>query len=191
MQISVLHNRKEKLDPKMQTIENEIAENLTVTCRENFNEYLYNSSLHGLRYVGDRTISRLERVFFACMFFLVVIFSIYFISSIWVKWSASPLIITLSSMPISIKELPFPGKMNTHMTRNSLILFLFSEFYMEKQSPFAIWTKCVKAQFKTSQQTAQSVRLLKVYVLVVEFLLTMKRSQIRPHGHFIGKFFWM
>lgn len=61
MQITVLHNRKDKIDPKVQKLESDIRENLTVTCRENFNEYLYNSSLHGLRYVGDRTISRWER----------------------------------------------------------------------------------------------------------------------------------
>lgn len=61
MQISVLHKRRDHLDSRMNKLENEIRDNLTVTCRENFNEYLYNSSLHGLRYVGDRTISRLER----------------------------------------------------------------------------------------------------------------------------------
>lgn len=61
LQISVLHNRKDRSDQKVQKFENVIGQNMTVTCRDNFNEYLYNSSLHGLRYVGDRTITRLER----------------------------------------------------------------------------------------------------------------------------------
>lgn len=59
MEISVLHNRKKRTDPEMRKLESDIRE--TVSCRENFNEYLNYSSLHGLRYVGDRTISLLER----------------------------------------------------------------------------------------------------------------------------------
>lgn len=30
-------------------------------CRENFNHYLVNTTLHGLKYVGDRKITRPER----------------------------------------------------------------------------------------------------------------------------------
>lgn len=61
MQIGVLHNQKEKMNSKVQKLEKDNLRNLTVTCRGNFDDYLYNSSLHGLRYVGDRTISRCER----------------------------------------------------------------------------------------------------------------------------------
>lgn len=61
MEISVIHNRKERLDSKLQKIESDIRKDLNVTCRENLNEYLAVSTLHGLRYVGDRTISRCER----------------------------------------------------------------------------------------------------------------------------------
>lgn len=31
------------------------------TCRENFRQYLINTTLHGLKYVGDNTISFFER----------------------------------------------------------------------------------------------------------------------------------
>lgn len=60
-QISVRHNLKDKDNSKMKKIEQEIKDTHHVDCRENLNEYLNNSSLHGLRYVGDRSISRLER----------------------------------------------------------------------------------------------------------------------------------
>lgn len=43
------------------------------------------------------------------MFCLVVLLSIYFISNIWMKWTASPLIISLNSKSTSIRDLPFPG----------------------------------------------------------------------------------
>lgn len=58
---SVIQNRKERLDSRWQAFENDIRRDFNVTCRQNFNEYLNNSSLHGLRYVGDRSISRWER----------------------------------------------------------------------------------------------------------------------------------
>lgn len=33
----------------------------SVPCSENFNEYLQNTTLHGLKYVGDRSLSMFER----------------------------------------------------------------------------------------------------------------------------------
>lgn len=43
------------------------------------------------------------------MFLLVLILSIYFISNIWIKWSASPVIITLNSLSTTIMDIPFPA----------------------------------------------------------------------------------
>lgn len=50
-----------------------------------------------------------NRLFFALTFLLVSFLSIYFISNVWIKWSASPVIITLNSLSMSISELPFPA----------------------------------------------------------------------------------
>lgn len=64
LQISVINSnndKNDKLDSKIQKFESDIKKSLRVSCRENLNDYLLNSSLHGLRYVGDRTITRLER----------------------------------------------------------------------------------------------------------------------------------
>lgn len=131
--INVNQSQKDKFDLRLRKFEKEYENSHHVNCRENLNEYLYNSTLHGLRYVGDRTISRFERwfvwklklnyenknwnctlnfcrVFFACMFFLVVGLSIYFISIIWLKWTAAPMIISLSPRVHSVTELPFPGR---------------------------------------------------------------------------------
>lgn len=59
--VSVIENKNEKIDSKIENIENDIKKSLRVSCRTNLNEYLFNSTIHGLRYVGDRTITRLER----------------------------------------------------------------------------------------------------------------------------------
>lgn len=39
----------------------EATRTVQITCKENFNQYLVNTTLHGLRYVGDRSISPFER----------------------------------------------------------------------------------------------------------------------------------
>lgn len=49
------------------------------------------------------------RIFFGLAFCLVFFLSAYFISHVWVKWSASPVIITLNSMATPISEFPFPA----------------------------------------------------------------------------------
>lgn len=49
------------------------------------------------------------RVFFALAFCLVFFLSVYFISHVWMKWSASPVIITLNSLATPITEFPFPA----------------------------------------------------------------------------------
>lgn len=48
-------------------------------------------------------------IFFVLAFCLVFILSAYFISHVWMKWSASPVIITLNSMATPITEFPFPA----------------------------------------------------------------------------------
>lgn len=40
---------------------NEKSDDKTITCSENFRQYLLNSTLHGLRYVGETQISVFER----------------------------------------------------------------------------------------------------------------------------------
>lgn len=61
LQMGFLRNKKENIDSKLQQFETDIKKNYHVSCRENLNEYLLSSSLHGLRYVGERRISRFER----------------------------------------------------------------------------------------------------------------------------------
>lgn len=63
MQMSIFHSKRDKIDPKLQRYKNDRSDDTeeNISCRENLNEYLFSSTLHGLRYVGDRTISRFER----------------------------------------------------------------------------------------------------------------------------------
>lgn len=108
-QKNVFQIRPDRQNSRRRKIKKQIDETLQVSCHDNLSEYLANSTLHGLRYLGDRSISRFERIFFAIAFVLVVGLSIFFISVVWRKWNNKPLIIALSSNEYSIRDLTFPA----------------------------------------------------------------------------------
>lgn len=58
MQVSVVHRQKQKIDSNLKKFDDEAV---GTTCRESFHQYLLSSTLHGLRYVGDRSLSFFER----------------------------------------------------------------------------------------------------------------------------------
>lgn len=166
----------------------EIRERVKVKCRDNFIQYMSNTTLHGLRYVGDKNLSNIERwtmhsnnfnlnmnrilfvsnrFFFALTFLLVSILSVYFISNIWIKWSASPVIITLNSLSMSISELPFPAITicNMNQAQNSSVQLLSknSDEYSIVQS---ICTQAVDNEInntKSGKWPAFRKMLLKVF----------------------------
>lgn len=94
----------------------------------NFHEYMETSTFHGLNYVGDTKLSFTERfvgnlnkrnyrnitiyfsrLFFLMAFLLVSALSTYFISIMWMKWTATPIIVSTSPTATSISEIPFPA----------------------------------------------------------------------------------
>lgn len=81
----------------------------TLSFSENLRNYLKNTSLHGLKYVGDSYITNLERIFFFCSFIIAFMISGYFISNVWDKWSATPVIISLNPVLTDSKTIPFPA----------------------------------------------------------------------------------
>uniref|UniRef100_A0A1B0ABX7 Pickpocket protein 28 n=1 Tax=Glossina pallidipes TaxID=7398 RepID=A0A1B0ABX7_GLOPL len=81
--------------------------------KQNFHKnlkcYLENTTLHGLKYLAEDKITVTERVFFGLSFVLVVTLSSFFISNIYGKWSASPIIVTLSAKQTTDTDIPFPA----------------------------------------------------------------------------------
>ncbi|XP_045472093.1 pickpocket protein 28-like isoform X2 [Harmonia axyridis] len=71
--------------------------------------YCDNTTLHGLRYVGDPTLSLCERLFWFCAFGIAACMAGYFISNIYVKWSESPVIISFSPSDADLNSIPFPS----------------------------------------------------------------------------------
>lgn len=60
-QYSVDRKKKGNPEHRILSIDSETKRQFALTCKENFNQYLINTTLHGLRYVGDRSITLFER----------------------------------------------------------------------------------------------------------------------------------
>lgn len=81
----------------------------TKNARQTIHKYLKSTSMHGLSYVGDDTLTNLERVGFIFAFILVFCTSAYFITIVWEKWTKSPIIIGLNPVLTQIRDIPFPA----------------------------------------------------------------------------------
>lgn len=121
----------------------------SINCSDNVQQYMLNSTLHGLRYVGDPKISIFERLvfsiviklllysishtqnrtFFGASFVLVFSLSVYFILNVYAKWTASPIIISLNAAATSISDIPFPAVTicNMNQARESRVRNLTDE----------------------------------------------------------------
>ncbi|CAL1673516.1 unnamed protein product [Lasius platythorax] len=72
-------------------------------------QYCMNSTLHGLRYIGNSELSIVERIFWIISFTTALGTALYYIYYLYQKWSGSPVIISLSPEPVSLNEFPFPS----------------------------------------------------------------------------------
>ncbi|XP_043266575.1 pickpocket protein 28-like isoform X2 [Venturia canescens] len=72
-------------------------------------QYCSNSSLHGLRYIGDVSLSMVEKLFWFIAFVLAVLSAGYFIQHLYERWVESPIIISMSPEPIAFDQFPFPS----------------------------------------------------------------------------------
>lgn len=115
--------------------------------RGNLHKYFDDTTLHGLRYIGDHTITLFERfvymqnyfsinllmkvirslihihrLFFLCVFVAATSLSLYTIWIFWTQWSSNT-ILTLNSFRSPFVELPFPAVTicNTNFVQKSAV----------------------------------------------------------------------
>lgn len=94
-----------------------------------FTEFCNSTSLHGFRYIGEQSRNILERILWVLIMLISVGFSAYFISKIYTKWDNSPVIVTLSTVPVGISEIPFPAVTICPVTQVRQTLFNFTDVF--------------------------------------------------------------
>ncbi|XP_053617368.1 pickpocket protein 28-like isoform X2 [Plodia interpunctella] len=72
-------------------------------------EYLLTSTLHGLRYIGDKKLTWFERFFWLTAFGCSLVCAAFFILNVYAKWRSSPMIVSINPRNMQLEELPFPA----------------------------------------------------------------------------------
>lgn len=92
-------------------------------------------------------------VFFGLSFVLVLLLSIYFISNVYVRWSRTPIIVTLSAKSTSITDIPFPTVTICNLNRG--FIKIFHNFFFILNSENKINTKNVSESYLFFPQLAK------------------------------------
>ncbi|XP_061382293.1 pickpocket protein 28-like isoform X1 [Danaus plexippus] len=76
---------------------------------QDFRQYLLTSTLHGLRYVGEKKLTWFERFFWLAAFCSAIVCASFFILNVYAKWKLSPMIVSINPENIQLNKLPFPA----------------------------------------------------------------------------------
>lgn len=74
-----------------------------------FSEYSETSTVHGVRYLGERRRHWSERIWWAVTVSVSVFLCVGFIVEAWWKWNSSPVIISFADEATPISSIPFPS----------------------------------------------------------------------------------
>jgi acid-sensing ion channel, other len=77
--------------------------------RSTCSEYFDNSNIHGLRYLTKSDRSWVERLWWLAMILSALYGCTRYISTVYVKWQTSPLIVSIAETAMPIREIPFPA----------------------------------------------------------------------------------
>ncbi|XP_041972287.1 pickpocket protein 28-like [Aricia agestis] len=93
-----------------------------LTLKSGLRDYLLSSTLHGLRYIGDKNLTWFERFFWMLSFGSSVVCAAFFILNVYDKWSRTPMIVTINPENMPLEKLPFPALTicNSNQARRSV-----------------------------------------------------------------------
>ncbi|XP_063370282.1 pickpocket protein 28-like [Cydia amplana] len=77
--------------------------------REVLMEFTSTSTLHGMHYLTERGLTRLEKIFWAILTVTSVFLCLWACSRAWYKWQHNSMIITVNEQLMSATEVPFPA----------------------------------------------------------------------------------
>jgi acid-sensing ion channel, other len=98
---------------------------------EYFLEYAENSTIHGLKYIGDRKRHIIERIFWAIFLIFSIIGCGFIIKELYSKWNRSPVIVSFSEKMTPIKEIPFPALTICPLSKFDHQMINFTDSYVK------------------------------------------------------------
>ncbi|XP_047000159.1 pickpocket protein 28-like [Schistocerca americana] len=94
-----------------------------------FKEYCVNTSLHGLKYVGEDRCPLAQRLFWLLTFLVSLIVCCVFIWNAKLKWDTTPVIVTLADSSYPVGKVPFPAVTICSETKLQRSFFDFTQAY--------------------------------------------------------------
>lgn len=96
---------------------------------ELFADYSETSTIHGIRYLGERKRHWVERLWWFVAFTLSVVACFGFIYQEWQKMSSTPVMVTFADKSTPISDIPFPSVTICTDTKSKQRRFNYTDFY--------------------------------------------------------------
>lgn len=96
---------------------------------ELFSDYSETSTIHGIRYLGEKKRHWIERLWWMCAFTLSVIACFVFIYQVWEKWHNTPVMVTFDEESTPISKIPFPSVTICTDTKSKQRTFNYTDYY--------------------------------------------------------------
>lgn len=94
-------------------------------------EYCDYSTIHGIRYLGEKKRPWLERLFWVSVFLLSICTCFKLTLNIWDKWNNNPVIVSFAEKSTPVWQIPFPSVTVCAETKASQRSFNFTDKYWQ------------------------------------------------------------
>ncbi|CAH2105174.1 unnamed protein product [Euphydryas editha] len=82
---------------------------LSSSIKQYLTDYTTNSNLHGLKYIGEKERTLVEKIFWLIMFTCCVVCCALLIRKVWEKWNYSPVIVSFAESSTPVFKIPYPA----------------------------------------------------------------------------------
>lgn len=106
-------------------------------CFKNFQIYTDNSTIHGVKYLGESNRHWLEKIFWISSITICFVLLSFTIREIYDNWDENPVLLTFAEKTHSISDIPFPAVTIcpvTQIDRNKLNFTEFVQYFKNTQS---------------------------------------------------------
>ncbi|XP_055911783.1 pickpocket protein 28 [Eupeodes corollae] len=94
-----------------------------------FTEYCDNSTIHGIRYMGEMKRPILERLFWTIVFCSSIFICATLTMNVWDKWNNNPVIVSFAEKSTPVWQIPFPSVTVCPETKTRREIFNFTDMF--------------------------------------------------------------
>lgn len=102
---------------------------------ELFSDYSETSTIHGIRYLGEKKRHWSERLWWMFAFSLSVVACAGFIYQAWFKWNNAPAIVTFAEESTPVYKIPFPAITVCTDTKSKQLTLNYTNVYHKLKNP--------------------------------------------------------